>query len=104
MGQGREALLNAFSFALLAIGCKQNKYYPHLINIIKEQFFKPGVFNECENAKRNRIFNIIRNIELELINSGSVSEFLINNEEFLEGFHHVLNKILPTLEEAHSYA
>jgi hypothetical protein len=34
-GEGREALLNAFSFILLAIGCKQNKYYPHLISIIK---------------------------------------------------------------------
>jgi hypothetical protein len=61
-GQGREALLNAFSFILLAIGCKQNKYYPHLISIIKEQFFKPGVFNEYENGKRNRVFNTIRNI------------------------------------------
>jgi hypothetical protein len=35
MGQGREALLNAFSFILLAIGYKQNKYYPHLVSIIK---------------------------------------------------------------------
>jgi hypothetical protein len=61
------------------------------------------VFGEFESAKRNRILNLIRNIEIELISSGSVYEFLNKNEEFLEGFHHVLGKMLETSEHESTY-
>lgn len=97
-GFGRQALLNCFAYILLAIGCKQIKYYPHLITLIKEQFFKPGVFAEFDKDHRNRILNVCRNIEIELISSGSVAEFCEINEEFVFGFQYVLEKILKTSE------
>lgn len=63
-GSGREALLNSLSFILLVLACKQAKYYPHLLTLIKEQFFKPGVFAEYEPAKRNQVLALCRNIEI----------------------------------------
>jgi len=74
-GSGRRALLDSLSFILMALGCKQVKFYPHLITLIREQFFRPGLFAKHETSARNRIFNVCRNIEIELISSGGVSKF-----------------------------
>lgn len=72
-GSGQGALLGSLSFILMALGCKQVKFYPHLITLIREQFFRPGLFVQYDSSHRNRIFNICRNIEIELISSGGIT-------------------------------
>lgn len=65
---------------LLALAYKQVNNYPHLLTLIKEQFFKPGVFAEIDKKKSARILNICHNIEIEMISSETVTKFCENNE------------------------
>lgn len=46
VGTGDMAEKKSFCYVLLEIGMKQNKYYPHLNTLIKEQFYRPEMFIE----------------------------------------------------------
>lgn len=48
LGEGFGSLTNAFSLAILFIGKNQSKYYPHLNSLVKEQFYRPDIFEVSE--------------------------------------------------------
>lgn len=64
MGSGHSSFLTSMSFILMALGCKQVKFYPHLITLIKEQFFRPGMFQHYDTGLRNRVLDVCRNLEI----------------------------------------
>ena len=48
IGEGEKEGDKAFCYVLMEMGIKENKYYPHLNTLIKEQFFIPDMFQEFE--------------------------------------------------------
>lgn len=41
VGKGEEGIYKAFCLTLFQIEMKENKFYPHLNTLIKEQFYRP---------------------------------------------------------------
>jgi hypothetical protein len=53
VGREDDAAYKAFFYVLLLMGGEERRSYPHLNTLIREQFYKPNIF-DCDAARANR--------------------------------------------------